>query len=177
MSARRILITGCSGAGKSTLLAEMRARGHDTVKEPGRRVIRAEERMGGKGLPWENAERFCRLCLKMAVADWDGVRLGSAIFDRGVFDAAVNLERMGRDDEALRYFVEYRYDLMVLAAPWPELFQGDKDRRHSFEEAVSEYEALAAAAPRLGYSPVILPEGTVAARADWLEELLTSSAV
>ena len=152
----------------------MRARGFDTVKEPGRRVIRAEERMGGTGTPWQNPERFCRLCLKMAVADWDGVRMGTVIFDRGVFDAAVNLERLGHEEAALRYFVEYRFDVMVLASPWPQLFENDPDRRQSFSEAIEEYEALAAAAPRLGYRPRIMPEDSVAARADWLEGLIAT---
>lgn len=171
MSARRVLITGCSGAGKSTLLAEMARRGHDTIKEPGRRVIRAEERMGGKGTPWDNEARFCRLCLKMATADYEGVRLGTAYFDRGVFDAAVNLERMGYPDEAVRYFVEFRYDHLVLAEPWPELFRTDADRRHGLDDALAEYDVLAATAKRLGYEPKLLPQVSVEERADWLENL------
>lgn len=174
MSVRRILLTGCSGAGKSTLLAEMARRGHDTVKEPGRRVIRAEERMGGSGTPWDNAERFCRLCLRMAAADFDGARAGVAIFDRGVFDAAVNLERMGYAEEAVRYFVEYRYDRVILARPWPALFQNDPERRHSFDDAVAEFDALAATAKRLGYSVDALPEASVTDRADWLELQMAS---
>jgi len=172
MSARRVLITGCSGAGKSTLLQEMQVRGYDWIKEPGRRVIRAEERMGGAGVPWQNAERFCRLCLKMAAADWDGARIGTAVFDRGVFDAAVHLERLGYPDDAIRYFVDYRYDIMVMAPPWPALFEQDTDRRHSLDDAIAEYEALAATARRLGYAPEILPEAGVSARADWLESLI-----
>ena len=172
MSVRRVLVTGCSGAGKSELLKEMAARGHETVKEPGRRVIRAEERMGGAGLPWKNEERFSRLCLKMAAADWDGARIGTAIFDRGVFDAAAHLERLGHQDEAARYFTQYRYDIMVLAPPWPALFAQDAERRHGLDAAIAEYEALSEAARRLGYAPEILPEDTIAARADWLETLI-----
>ncbi len=176
MSVRRVLITGCSGAGKSALVTEMRARGHEIVKEPGRRVIRAEERIGGNGTPWDNEERFARLCLKMASADWDGVRVGTVIFDRGAFDAAAHLARLGFEDEALRHQVQYRYDLMVMAPPSPDLFRTDPDRRHGFADAVAEYEALTAAAPRLGYTPEILPEGSVAERADWLEALIDGTA-
>lgn len=172
MSARRYLLTGCSGAGKSALLAEMARRGHETVKEPGRRVIRAEERMGGKGTPWENEERFCRLCLKMATADFEGIRVGTALFDRGVFDAAVHFERLGHGEDALRYFVDYRFDALILAPPWAALYQNDPDRRHSFDEAVAEYDALAKAAKRLGYEAKLLPEASVEDRADWLEILI-----
>lgn len=172
MSTHRILLTGCSGAGKSTLLAEMARRGHDTVKEPARRVIRAEERMGGRGTPWDNETRFCRLCLKMAVADWEGLRAGTAIFDRGVFDAACHLERLGHPDEAVRYFANYRYDIIVIAPPWDTLFKADPDRRHSFAEATAEYKTLKAIAERSGYSALVLPQASTEERADWLEDLM-----
>lgn len=173
MSARRILITGCSGAGKSTLLAELARRGQDTVKEPGRRVIRAETRMGGKGRPWENAERFAKLCLKMAIADWDGVRAGTVFYDRGVLDAALLLDRMGQADVAAGYLKSYPYDgTVVLAPPWENLFRSDPDRRQSFADAMDEYVSITEALARLGYEARLLPEAGVAERAEWVEDLI-----
>lgn len=173
MATRRILITGCSGAGKSALLEEMFRRGLETIKEPGRRVIRAEERMGGKGLPWVNPERFAKLCLKIASADWDGVRAGTVLFDRGVFDAAVHLGRLGQEELAEGYFKTYPYDItVVLAAPWEELFMADQDRRHSFADAVDEYVQIAATLDRLGYDAQVIPEASVKDRADWLERVI-----
>lgn len=169
MSLLRVLVTGCSGSGKSTLVDVMADRGHEIRREPGRRVIRLETRTGGTGLPWDDMDRFCRLCLKMAKADWEEARAGSVVFDRGVIDAALALERSGFEAEAEAALETYRYDLVILAAPWPELFEGDDDRRHSLDEAMSEYDHIASRLPALGYQPVVLPKGTVKARADWLE--------
>ena len=170
---RRVLVTGCAGAGKSALVAEMAARGYEVRREPGRRVIRAETRTGGDGVPWQDAERFARLCLRMAVADWEEARAGAVIFDRGVLEAALHLRRLGFEAEAAKAIDTYRYDApVVLAEPWTELFAEDPERRQSFAEAEEEFRGIRAALGDLGLSAEPLPRGSVAERADWLESLL-----
>lgn len=174
MAGRRILITGCSGAGKSSLLDALAGRGHEVMKEPGRRVIRAESRLGGRGVPWEDPRRFCKLCLKMSAADWEGVRAGTVLFDRGVFDAAVHLVSLGDEDAAMTYMRDYPYDADVInAPPWPELFAEDPERRHSFDEALAEYEAICTWLDRCGYRVHELPKLPVSDRADWVEGLIS----
>ena len=65
----------------------------------------------------------------------------------------------------------YRYGRRVfLVPPWRELFAGDAERRHGFEAAVAEYEALMASYPAHGYEVVVVPRGSVRERADFLEE-------
>ncbi|MEM9754476.1 MAG: AAA family ATPase [Pseudomonadota bacterium] len=178
MSVRRVLITGCSSGGKSTLVAELARRGQEIVREPGRRVVRAERRMGGTGLPWIDAERFGRLCLRIATADWEGVRAGTAFFDRGVFDAAVNLGRMGFEAEATRYLNQFPYDTtVILAPPWEALFAEDAERQNNFEDAVEEYVALAGALSQLGYTAHVLPEASVSDRADAVEAWVAAQPV
>ncbi|WP_172293069.1 AAA family ATPase [Pseudoruegeria sp. HB172150] len=170
---RRILITGCSAAGKSTLLVEVARRGWVTVPEPGRRVIAAERAAGGDGLPWVDLERFARLCLEMAIADWEAAGPGITLFDRGIFDAAINLRHMGQDiGDAL---TRYRYDpLVLLAEPWPELFAADADRKHGMDAALAEFELLRAGLDEFGYRAEPLPKVSVTDRADWLESRLAS---
>src|SRR6516165_9149624 len=51
-SDRFVVISGCSSGGKSTLLAELGRRGHATVEEPGRRIVRQELAGDGSALPW-----------------------------------------------------------------------------------------------------------------------------
>ena len=151
----------------------MARRDWEVMKEPGRRVIRMESRMGGAGLPWQDAKRFAQLCLKMAKADWESVRIGTVIFDRGVWDAAFHLDRLGQGEEGLE--ARYPYDdPVILAPPWEALFATDADRRHSFADAVAEYEDIAARLDRAGVKVAILPQATVESRADWLAETLTS---
>ncbi|MBF9034500.1 AAA family ATPase [Rhodobacterales bacterium HKCCE2091] len=175
MSLRRILITGCSGAGKSSLIDALAARGHQVAREPGRRVIRAETRQGGTGLPWADADRFARLCARIAAADWEGARIGTVFFDRGVPDAAFALRRRGHGPEAEALLARYTYDDPVfLAPPWPALFEADEDRRHGLDDAIAEYEDIAAGLSGLGRKVAILPELPVGERADWLESRLRS---
>lgn len=168
MDTHRILITGCSGAGKSTLIAEMARRGWATVPEPGRRVIAAERASGGDGLPWQNLDRFLRLCLEMAEADWLGAR-GVTLFDRGLLEPCLGLRRLGAPEAMARW---RPYAQVVLAPPWPEIYGQDPDRKHGLCDALREYEDIASSLPALGHSPWLLPQASVSDRAEWLETRL-----
>ena len=174
MTPTRVLITGCSGGGKSTLISELVRRGHTPVAEPGRRVIAAERAAGGDGLPWINPRRFARACLAMATTDWSQAGPGLTFFDRGVVDAAVALRRLGEDAGAEVALQKCRYDRVIVAPPWRELFLADPDpdRRHGFPAAEMEYHAILDRLRGLELCADTLPKTNVVARADWLETLL-----
>lgn len=167
MSANRfVMISGCSGGGKSTLLEELARRGHNVVREPGRRII-AEVRAGrGGALPWDDPTGFARHAIAMSVADHEGAH-GLTFFDRGVVDAAVALKACAGEDAA-ELIARYRYDHLFLASPWPEIYAMDEDRRHGLAKALSDHDRVARAWRDAGYDPVILPRDTVAARADFV---------
>ncbi|MEM9709046.1 MAG: AAA family ATPase [Pseudomonadota bacterium] len=172
MSLRRILITGATGAGISSLAAEMGRRGYEVMREPGRRVIRAETRTNGTGLPWVDPARYARLCLRIAAADWEEARAGPVVFDRGALDAALALHRLGQTEAAEAALNAHRYDDVFLAPPWLELFETDEERRIDFAEASAEYDSIAEVLPAHGYAPVELPKADIVERADWLEARL-----
>jgi predicted ATPase len=173
----RIVISGCSGAGKSTLLAEMARRGHACMDEPGRAIVREEVARGGTALPWIDMAAFARRCLDRAVAQFDAADgPGPVFFDRSIIDAVTALARLGPlavEDAALAR--SRRYDRVILAPPWRELFAGDAERRHDFAEAVAEYDALCAAYPAWGYGVSDLPRLPVAQRVDFLEGALAAA--
>jgi predicted ATPase len=52
--------------------------------------------------------------------------------------------------------------------PWPEIFSNDNERKHSFEDAVSNYATLLPTYARLGYQIVLVPKLDVSARADFV---------
>jgi predicted ATPase len=168
---RRIVLSGCSGGGKSTLLAELASRGHATIEEPGRRIVRAELAHGGDGVPWLNVTRFMDLALDLAIADFAAAPPRLTFFDRSVFDTATAMIRSGhRPDAARAALARCRYDRLVfLTPPWPEIFGADTERRHPLRAAISEYDALLAAFPANGYQVRMVPRLPVAARADWIE--------
>jgi predicted ATPase len=163
-----ILISGCSGGGKSTLLNALREREFATVEEPGRRVVAAEQTRGGDALPWRDMEAFLRRTLALAIEDFEAARdmAGPVFFDRGIIDALSGLQHLtGRapEDAARRY----RYaETVFLAPPWPEIYETDSARKHGLDEALAEYDRLAAAFPEFGYRTQILPKIPVADRAD-----------
>lgn len=160
---RFFVLSGCSGGGKSTLIAALAARGHATIAEPGRRVLRA-----GGPMPWEDRAGFLRACLALAAEDhaWAMTLEGPVIFDRSAIDALSGLDAMGEIVTApgLHYA-----NPVFLAPPWPELFASDGERRHGFAEALCEYERLLGAFPAAGYAVEIMPKASVAERIAWIE--------
>jgi predicted ATPase len=166
-----VLITGCSGGGKSTLLAELHARGHKVVEEPGRRIVKHELQIGGLALPWIDEMAFTNLAIATALADRDVAKTQSecVFFDRGLIDAASALERLSGQPVLERLNALHPYHRQVfMAPPWPELYVTDEERRHGFEAGLAEYERLHRELPALGYDMVILPKATVSARADFV---------
>lgn len=167
---RRVVISGCSGGGKSALLAELAARGHATVPEPGRRVVAEALRTGSGALPWTDMEAFARAALALAEADLRARIATTTFHDRGTVDAAAALAHLGCPEWPASTRAYHR--LVFLAPPWPEIYVTDDARRHGFEEAAAEYGRLETAYRRLGYEALRLPRASVAERADWLLDAL-----
>ena len=171
MNSRLVLISGCSGGGKSTLLAELRARGHAVVEEPGRRIVNEELATGGAALPWRDLTAFLRRAINMAMADKEAMSAydGWVFFDRGLVDAASALEALTGEPMLRSLCTAHRYyPRMFMAPPWPEIYMGDADRRHGFDTAIAEYHRLAETFPALGYEVMTLPKIPTPARADFV---------
>jgi len=64
---------------------------------------------------------------------------------------------------------EYRYASTVfMATPWPENFENDAERKHSFEDAVAEYDRLLTDYAQCSYSIQALPQVSVPERVDFV---------
>ena len=166
---RLVILSGCSGGGKSTLLDELGRRGHAVVGEPGRRVVAAQMADGGSALPWLDPVGFLQCVLALAQGDHDAAHGAQdwVFFDRGVIDAVAGLHHLTGRPDPTAVARRYRYHHCVfLAPPWPEIYLTDAERRHGMDEAIAEYDRLAAIYPALGYALSPLPRVDVAARAD-----------
>jgi predicted ATPase len=146
-----VVLSGCSGGGKSTLIDALGARGHATVAEPGRRIVRA-----GGPTPWEDGPAFAHACIALALSDLDQARRasGPVFFDRCLHDNALALDRLGHPVPPEARITPY--DRVILFPPWPEIRVLDAERRQSMAEAEAEYHALAAGYPALGYPVAIM---------------------
>jgi predicted ATPase len=168
---RFVVVSGCSGGGKSTLLAELHARGHHVVEEPGRRIVKRELETGGRALPWIDPAAFARRAIETALADREAAQTlqGWVFFDRGLIDAASALEDLTGEPLLEVLGNEHRYHRQVfLAPPWPEIYGTDPERQLGFEAGLAECRRLEKAFPALGYEVILLPKSTVSARADFV---------
>ncbi|WP_233141379.1 AAA family ATPase [Haematobacter missouriensis] len=170
MPPRLVVLSGCSGGGKSTLIAELKARDHVVVEEPGRRIIDEEQSSGGSALPWVDLAAFLRRAIDMALSDMAAASHNRWVFfDRGLVDAASALEELTGDAALRALCIKHRYhQRMFMAPPWPEIYLTDAERQHSFDAAVAEFGRLMQAFPALGYDVLMLPQMTPSQRADFV---------
>lgn len=171
------LITGCSGAGKSTLINALAARKFPIVAEPGLRVLRAAQKSGDAALPWRDMDAFLSRVLVLARADISGLQAGSGpvFFDRGLLDAAVASNDLRGVPVWQTLGGVWPYGRRVfLAAPWQGIFQQTPERRHSFDEAVLEYQRIKLALAHMPCTVVELPMAPVSERAAFVERHLAA---
>jgi predicted ATPase len=170
---RPFLLSGCSGGGKSALLGALSRLGYSTFEEAGRQIVREQHLAGGRGLPWEDADRFIEMLFDRARQQYRAATAGRApnFLDRGLVEPFAWYRRTGRPvpGEVERAVRSLRYaEPVFLAPPWPEIFVGDAERRHGFEAATAEYTALVEAFALLGYRTIELPKTSIEARADFV---------
>ncbi|MGF6849056.1 putative ATPase [Chitinophaga sp. W3I9] len=167
------IVTGGPGMGKTAIIAALREQGHITVPETGREIIRQQVAAGGQALPWVNRQAFARLMFEQSLQDYlEQPATGRPVFfDRGIADTIGYLElcRLPVPEEMEQAAALYRYHQTVfLASPWKAIYEHDKERKQSFEEAVQTYESMIKVYSRLEYKLVQLPETTVAERAAFI---------
>lgn len=174
---RFVAITGCSGGGKSSLLAELGRRGYRTFAEPGRQIIKEQTAIGRPDILTEDPALFGELCVARTIqrmieaADAPG----PMFFDRTHIDPLSYSAITGAPERPhwVRAAEVFRFHpIAFFVPPWPEIFENDSERRHSFEEALREYPALLKNYERFGYRPTIVPKLPVPDRADFVVDIL-----
>lgn len=171
---RFVVISGCSGGGKSTLLSELSHRGHGVIEEPGRRIVAEELTDCGDALPWVDPAAFAQRAIAMSLGDreYAAEKQGLVFFDRGLIDAAAALEHATGKRVLMNYAAERYNKRVFVTPPWREIYVNDVDRRHTFQDAVAEYERLLIAFTSLDYDVDVLPKVDVADRANLVLERL-----
>jgi len=173
-----VVLSGCSGGGKSSLLSALAARGHRVFAEPGRQVIREQNCIGGDATPEQDVLKFLDFTISRTMHHMISAASTHAVafFDRSIVDQVGGFERMGMEIPThLQRAVElFRYHRRVfITPPWPEIFRNDTERRHSFEDAVANYESQMKTYERFGYELVFVPKLAVEDRADFVLTMLS----
>ena len=165
-----VVLSGCSGGGKSTLLSELSYQGY---------VVR---------------EEVCREIIK-EYGDLDPLARGEMIITRSIatYHQAEKMKAV-KDDiiffdrsflEVVSYFQSidiHKYDYLInelrfyhsifLTPPWNEIFSQDDERKHSFQDAVKEYDQIIKFYPKHGYNIIELPKVSVKERAEYILSIL-----
>ena len=68
---------------------------------------------------------------------------------------------------------KYRYNAKIfMLPPWPKIYKSDSERKHSFEDAVKEYEELLIKYKNFGYEVIHVPKMEVEKRINFIEAIL-----
>lgn len=166
--------------GKTAVIAALREQGYVTVPETGRDIIRQQVAEGGQALPWADREAFARLMFEQSLRDYltQPGGNGPVFFDRGIADTIGYLELCGLPvpAEMQQAAALYRFNKTVfLTPPWLSIYEQDKERKQSFEEAVLTYESMIKVYSRLEYRLVELPQTTVQERAAFMLDTISCS--
>lgn len=175
------IITGCSGGGKSTIVDALRAHGFQCVDEAGRQIVSEQLQIGGDGLPWLNPAKFRELLLSryMFIFDQTQERTRPVFFDRAIpetigFSRQTNSPtppHIAAAAQICRYAVK-----VFIVPPWREIFRNDDERKHSFEDALREYDLLLEIYPECGYELVEIPKAPVEDRVAFILKQLPARA-
>ena len=161
-----VVISGCSGGGKSTLLNELSSQGYSVVPEAGREIVKEQLEIGGNITPWQHPTLFCEALIEKSVSayhmavDEESPKDNIIFFDRSFLDGVSYYETLNIKDnhkydshiETLRF-----YPMIFMTPPWAEIFCQDDERKHTFEDAVKEYERLIEYYPKCGYQIIEIP--------------------
>ena len=174
---RFVVISGCSGGGKSTLLNELSNKGYLVVPEIGREIVKEQLEIGGNITPWQNPKLFCELLIEKSISAYHKALKKTApndqiiFFDRSFLDGMSYYETLNTKD-SLKYesFIKKLkfHPIIFMTPPWEEIFCQDDERKHSFEEAVKEYERLIEYYPKCGYQVIEIPKAAVSERVKFI---------
>jgi predicted ATPase len=158
-----ILITGCSGGGKSTLLSELSSQGYSVVTEAGREAYKEFASIAATEPIF-----MCEKIIARSVAAYHQACEITSAKDGGYYQA-LEIPDANKYDHLiheLRY-----YPKVFMTPPWAEIFCQDEERKHSFADAVEEYERLVESYPKYGYEIVEIPKMSVKKRLEFVISL------
>jgi len=175
------VLTGASGSGKSSIIAALGARGYLCVEEIGRQVVRDEVAAGSDATPWQNREKFMGRVLARSVEAFGAIteRASPVFFDRSIPECigSALVAGVAPAEHRLRATREYRYNRTVfVTSPWPEIYEVDAERRHSFQEGVEYHRAELMAYRACGYELLAVPRAPVEARVEFILERVRAGA-
>lgn len=169
-----VVISGCSSGGKSTLLSELSSQGYTVVEEVGRKLVKEQLAANSGITPWGQPQLFCKLLVDKSIEAYhqaEEIKVAKnkiIFFDRSFLEGISYFQTLKIHDydpivDELRY-----YPTIFMTPPWKEIFVQDEERKHTFEDAINEYDRLMLMYPKYGYKISVIPKSTVNERVEFL---------
>ncbi len=171
------VITGGPGVGKTTLIKELQATGYLVVEEDARKIIQQQMLKDGEALPWKNKTLYAELMLEASVSSYQAIKEKQVskpvFFDRGILDAIcyMNMENILITSamKAMALIHPYAPKVFILP-PWEEIYQTDKERKQTWEEAVFTFKRMKETYLGYGYEVIEVPKAAVGLRRAFIEK-------
>ncbi|MCC5917281.1 MAG: ATP-binding protein [Cryomorphaceae bacterium] len=167
---KRIVLTGSPSSGKTTIIEALQTQGHHCLPEVSREIIQHALDNNTNITPWQDLATFSQRVLEKRLQQFNLVVDGWNFYDRSLIDilAYQYLDGQKIEPTILNQIKQHTYDLIFIARPWKEIFTNDGQRKEDWKNACAIDEALMHTYLQFGYLPVIIPEGTVAERTQFV---------
>lgn len=174
---RLVVITGCSGGGKSTLISELAYLGYTVVPEVGREIVKEQLKINGDVLPWKKPKQFCEALIERSIAAYHNALQVTPQKDKIIFFDRCFLEGISyyqtlKFDDSNKYdhfITDLRYySTLLMVPPWKEIWCQDSERKHSFEDAVEEYNRLLKFYASHDYKVIEIPKDSINKRIEFV---------
>jgi len=170
------ILTGAMGSGKSTILNELKNKEIISVVEPAREILAEQRKIGGEGVPEKDSKLFTYLMLSRSLFQYKEMEHSNVpvLFDRGIPDMIVYAKLFAIDSKfAVSAAKQYRYNKKIFYLPaWEEIYEQDKERKMTFEQARSFGEAINHIYENLGYKIINVPIDTPSKRAEFIINIM-----
>ena len=173
MKQQKIVITGGPGTGKSSLIDELVLKEFTCMPEISRTITREAQESGIDQLFLKEPILFSELLLKGRIDQYhtaDNQESDFVFFDRGIPDIFAYMDFFGSQypDSFIKSSQKYRYTKVFMLPPWKDIYKTDNERYESFAQAMRIYDYLIEAYKKVNYAIIIVPEGSINERVDYI---------
>lgn len=179
MEQQKVVITGGPGTGKSTVIEKLTQLEFTCMPEISRIITKGAQEKGIDQLFLKHPLLFSRLLLEGRIDQYQKAEVTlepMVFFDRGIPDVFAYLNYLETDypENFIDQSLKHRYDKIFMMPPWKGIYKTDNERYESFEQSLVIYEHLILAYKKINYSVVIVPEGSITSRVEFILNSLKS---
>lgn len=180
MKPKKIVLTGGPSTGKTTVIEQIKAMGFSCLHEISRDVTLEARNEGISQLFLTQPLLFSDRLLAGRIEQFktaERIERGQVFLDRGIPDIVAYLQ--GTDiaygENYTKACTDNCYDVVFIFPPWKEIHANDNERYEDFDEAKRIHQLLDKTYKKFGYTPLIVPQGTVLERTNFILKSLNIS--